>query len=184
MRVREGRRCWCRSPRLDADVRAVRVVRAALARDPRQPVAELLEDLARQPGVAGSSMVWRDHGLTTSLKQLASARDSLRNGIVVLGELGEARDRRAQVGGQAAKLLSGDEAADLLEKRRRRVERRGRRAHAGQRLARERAQRGQRAVEARQRGPALLDHVRAGSRSPARGSRSRPRTSRGRSAGS
>ena len=74
-------------------------------------------------------------GMTTSLRQLANGRIRLN----VCGLDSETWARCSTVGSQvvdeAAQLALGHQQADLAQERRRRVERRGRRARAGQRLA-------------------------------------------------
>ena len=111
-----------------ADVLAVGVAGAALAADPGEPVAGLLEDRAVGPvlGVVGVAAVDPVVGPGQD-RVVEAARERsrlLQERDRVLGQPGEVGDRRPQVGDQAAQLRRLGEAAKLAQQRRRRVERR------------------------------------------------------------
>ena len=141
----------------DPDVLAVGVAGAALRGDPLEPVGRLLE---HPPDRLGRVLVGRvdrlhgvlrprDHDLVEAAREgarLVEERDA------AIGELGEPRDRRAQVGGQPAQLALRDQQPHLLDERSRGGQGRRGRAHAGERLARERAHRREGRVQVRERG--------------------------------
>ena len=96
----------------DADVLAVGVTGAALAADPDEPVGRLLVDLADvvsgRIGVAVADLVGAP-GDDDVGEAGGDSAGLLEEGDLPLRELGQLRDRRPQVGGQAAELVGRDQ---------------------------------------------------------------------------
>ena len=116
-------------PPSDAELLAVRVAGAALARDAGEAVGGLLVDLApRAVAVAVARSRWGSrvllHGMTTLLKQEESARLCSRNGSVSWLSAARSGTVGPQVLDQAAQLVLGDQLAELADPRVRVVERR------------------------------------------------------------
>ena len=157
---------------------AVGVAGAALTGDADEAVAGLLVDdlvlVAESPSGRDRGVAPRDDDL---LKQEESSAGLLQERQRRLCEQRQVRDRRPQVLDQAAQLGLGDQLAELADPRVGVVERLVGGLGAGQRLARERAQRREGGVELGQRRAALRERA-AARRSPAPAPRPRRRRSR------
>ena len=133
-----------------AEPRAVGVARAALAREARKRLGRLLVDLALGGELLVGHRVHRprvDDGVLAARRaaDLAVERDA------AVDQGGQVGHGRAQVGGQAAQLGLGHQAAQLLHERQRDVERLLGALDPRAQLARQRAQRREGLVERLQR---------------------------------